>query len=89
MRLDREILSVTGGEFDKTVLMENSSGRIRLLHEKDSATGAPRYVETTAPTDATMLQRLYDLESSPRANRGDRNGRGLEWRSRSAGWRCC
>ena len=68
VRLDREVLSVTGGEFDKTVLMENLSGRIRLLHEKDSATGALRYVETTAPTDATMLQRLYDLESSPRAN---------------------
>ena len=25
-------------------------------------------VEATAPTDATMLQRLYDLEASPRAN---------------------
>ena len=30
---------------------------------------APRYVETTAPTDATMLQRLFDVEANPTANR--------------------
>ena len=29
---------------------------------------APRYVETTAPTDATMLQRLFDVEANPTAN---------------------
>ena len=28
----------------------------------------PRYVETTAPTDATMLQRLFDVEANPTAN---------------------
>ena len=30
---------------------------------------APWYVETTAPTDATMLQRLFDFEAYPTANR--------------------
>ena len=29
---------------------------------------APRYVETTAPTNATMLQRLFDVEANPTAN---------------------
>lgn len=68
VRLEREILSVTGGESGKTVLLENVAGQIRLLHEKDSSAGASQYVDTTAPTDATMLQRLYDLEANPRAN---------------------
>ena len=68
VRLDREVLSVTGGAFDRTVLLENVDGRTRLLDERDAAADAPRYVETSAPTDATMLQRLYDAEASPRAN---------------------
>ena len=29
---------------------------------------APRYVETAAPPDATMLQRLFDVEANPTAN---------------------
>ena len=29
----------------------------------------PTYIETTAPTDATMLQRLFDFEAHPTANR--------------------
>ena len=51
IKVDREILSVTGGKlncgrsctpFDKTVLLENISGRIRLLHEKDFMDGTER-----------------------------------------------
>lgn len=82
VRLDREILRVDGGAFKDTVLLENVSGQGRLLHEKNSGNGvssiadgmqvvlrdAPRYVETTAPTDATMLQRLFDVEANPTAN---------------------
>ena len=45
VRLEREVLSATGREFNRTVLLENVSGRIRLLHEKNSAAGAPVYVE--------------------------------------------
>ena len=67
--VDREILTVTGGKFDKTILIENISGRIRLLHEKDFIAGTENYVETSAPIDTTMLQRLYDLETNSRANR--------------------
>lgn len=83
-RLEREVLRVDGGAFDDAVLLENVSGQGRLLHEKNSGNGAsptaagttqavvlrdaPRYVETTAPTDATMLQRLFDVEANPTAN---------------------
>ena len=68
VRLEREVLRVTGGKFDGTVLFENLGGRTRLLPEKDIMNGVPHYVETTVPVDATMLQRLYDLEANPIAN---------------------
>ena len=79
VRLDREVLSVTGGVFaERTILLENDSGRIRLLDESNlvsasdsdsESRGFPgHYRETTAPTDATMLQRLYEEESNARAN---------------------
>ena len=67
IQLDREALNVIGEEFGKTVLLENDAGRIRLLNEKGFMDGARNYVETTASTDATMLQRLYDPEANPRA----------------------
>ena len=68
VNVDREILSVTGGKFDKTILLENISGRIRLLQEKDFVDGTVNYVETRAPRDATMLQHLYDSEINSRVN---------------------
>ena len=67
IRLDREVLNVIGDGFDRTVLLENNAGRIRLLNEKGFMNGARSYVETNASTDATMLQRLYDPEANPRA----------------------
>ncbi len=70
IRIDREILSVTGGKFDKTILLENISGQIRLLQEKNFMDdGKGSYIETNAPIDTTMLQLIYDLEIHPRANR--------------------
>lgn len=74
VRLEREILRVDGGAFDDTVLLENDSGQGRLLNEKNPGIYAPptadvsTYVGTTAPTDATMLQRLCDVEANPTAN---------------------
>ena len=74
VRLEREVLRVDGGAFDDTVLLENVSGQGRLLHEKNPSRYAPptadvsTYVATTAPTDATMLQRLSDVEANPTAN---------------------
>ncbi len=75
--LNRELLSVTGGAFaEKTILLENTAGRIRLLDEReftrprhsDPEQSPGLYRETSASTDATMLQRLYDEESNPRAS---------------------
>ena len=77
IRLDREILNVTGEGFDKTVLLENNAGRIRFLNEQGFTSGARNYAETTASTDATMLQRLYD----PEANR-----RAIHFKRYMAGW---
>ena len=68
IKVDREILSVTGRKFDKTILLENISGRIRLLHEKDFIDGRENYEKKSAPVDTTMLQRLYDGETNARAN---------------------
>ncbi len=69
IRVDREILTVTGGKFDKTVLLNNISGRIQLLDEKDFMDGMENYFETSASRDATMLQRLYDSENNVCVNR--------------------
>ena len=69
--LASESLRVTGGRFSDTVLLGNRNGSVRLLHEKrfvEGQTTGPAYVETTAPTDTTMLLRLYDLETNRRAN---------------------
>lgn len=80
-RVEYESLKLSGRDFDGTVLMENKAGSVRLLHEKRyllpsdqviSTENRPSnlwaYVETSAPTDATMLFRLYDLETNRRAN---------------------
>jgi hypothetical protein len=66
-----ERLKLTGGRFRDTVLLENLEGRVKLLHEKrflGECLSGPEFVETTAPTESTMLFRLYDLETNPRAN---------------------
>ncbi len=71
--VQRESLRVSGGRFSDTVLLENEGGRVKLLHEKRFLRAVPvetepRYVETLAPTNATMLFRLFDLETNQRAN---------------------
>lgn len=61
-----ESLKLTGGGFVDQVLLENSAGDVRLFHEKSPYPDP--YVRTNAPTTATMLCRLYDLETNRRAN---------------------
>jgi len=67
-----ETLKLSGGKFADTVLLDNSAGNVRLLHEKRFLKGSmpsePAYVDTVAPTDTTMLCRLYDLETNQRSN---------------------
>ena len=67
--LNREILSVSGNGFDKTVLMRNVDGETRILHEKKYSEGTEYYIFTTATQNATMLQHLYDPISHPRSYR--------------------
>ncbi len=82
-RVEYESLRVTGGAFNDTTILENKAGSVRLLHEKRfvqsfgqlvTPSSAPlldadfAYVETNAPTDTTMLFRLFDLETNRRAN---------------------
>ena len=69
LAVQREVLVVSGGGFNNTVLIQNEAGQARLLHEtRKSLGGAEQYVATNAPVDATMLSRLYDLKDNPRAN---------------------
>jgi predicted ATPase len=69
-----ECLNVSGERFNNIVLLENKEGHVRLLHEKRFLEQAiqvipvPAYVETTAPPEASMLSRLFDLETNQRAN---------------------
>lgn len=69
VKVEREILSVTGGKFEQTILLKNIFGRIQLLDEKDFMDGMENYFETSASRDATMLQRLYDSENNVCVNR--------------------
>ena len=68
VRLHREALRVTGGGFDKTALFDNKSGRVQVLNEKEYLEGKKSYDETTAPTETTILQRLYDPNTNSRSN---------------------
>jgi predicted ATPase len=66
-----ETLRLTGDGFQDTTLLENKAGAVKLLHEPAFLRESPRetvHVETTAPTDQTLLSRLYDLKTNPRAN---------------------
>ena len=68
VRVEVERLTVTGGKFDKTILLENISGQSRILDEKKFMAGTESYVETTVPRDTTLVQCLYDFENHARAH---------------------
>lgn len=68
VRVEVERLTVTGGKFDKTILLENISGRSRILDEKKFVAGTESYFETTVPRETTLVQRLYDFENHARAH---------------------
>ncbi len=68
LEVDTEKLVVTGEAFDGVTLLENTRQGVRLLHEAKHVAGRGHYAETSAPRDATMLQRLYDLQTNPRAS---------------------
>ncbi len=69
LAVDKESLVVSGPGLSNAPLIANTRGDIRLLHEtRTLALGQSHHVSTTAPLDATMLSRLYDLKDNPRAN---------------------
>jgi predicted ATPase len=68
LEVDSETLRVRSKAFDDAVLVENTRERVRLLHETSFLPGQSHYVESSVPREATMLHRLYDVESNPRAN---------------------
>ena len=80
LNVEEEFLTLTGGRFKETPLIENRGGQVRLLHEQRFLANSPdSYVETTAPTDTTVLCRLYDLETNQMANQFKRYLQGWEY----------
>lgn len=65
-----ERLIISGGVFgSETMLLDNTAGDVRLLHEgKYFRKEKEEYVDTTAPANITMLNRLYDLQHNKYAN---------------------
>lgn len=66
--VERETLRVDGEGFDDVALVENTRDGVLVLHELDYLQGRENRTRTSAPRDATMLQRLYDVDTNPRAN---------------------
>ncbi len=65
----QETLTGTGGGFTQTPLLENVGGQVKLLHEERFRASSPEsIVRTSAPTDTTMLCRLYELGTNRCAN---------------------
>ena len=63
-----ERLVLTGGRFAQTVLLDCTNEQAQLLHEEQFLQGSTYQAKTLSPSDATMLSRLYDLQSNRRAN---------------------
>lgn len=69
LRVAEETLTVTGGAFRETVLLDRRDRQAKLLNEEDYITkgGVVSYAEATADNDATMLSRLYERKDNPLA----------------------
>jgi predicted ATPase len=68
LKVIKETLTVTGGPFKQTPLLENDGHQAKMLHEKRFVQQyQDPHVLTLAPEDTTMLSKLYELEDNPRA----------------------
>jgi predicted ATPase len=66
-----EILKVTGGHFNSVVLLENKYGASKILNEKAYKTNRTideQYVPTHISPDNTLLNKLFEFETSSLAN---------------------
>jgi len=67
-RVLSEKLNVSGGDLGDTVLLANDGSRVKLLHEQRFLKkSGEAWIETRAPSDSTMLSKLYELETNPTA----------------------
>lgn len=69
LRVEQEQLSLSSREFADTVLLKNDGREATMLHEEQHAKGDPEpYTpKTLSPQDATMLSKLYELDTNRRA----------------------
>lgn len=64
LHVAEERLVINGPGFKNSTLLENNGRQARMLHE---GSDQEYRAETLAPADATMLSKLYELESNRRA----------------------
>lgn len=64
LAVEKEVLRVNGPGFDDVELISNDGHEANLRHERSDELYSPK---TLAPRDATMLCRLYELETNRRA----------------------
>lgn len=68
LRVSQEQLVCDGGPFKKAHLIDNDGHEARLLHEEQVGHQSEPYSpKTLSPPNATMLSKLYDLETNRRA----------------------
>ena len=67
LNVRNERLAVTGGKFKDTVLLDNDGREAVLFHEEQVGEPSPYTPKTLAPVGATMLSKLYELETNRRA----------------------
>ena len=68
LQVRKERLSVTCAGFDNVVLLENDGREALLTHERQvTESESPHRPRTLAPKNATMLSKLFELETNRRA----------------------
>ena len=78
LQVRKERLSVTCAGFDNVVLLENDGREALLTHEQQvTQSESPHRPRTLAPKNATMLSKLFELETNRRA---------ILFRNYLAGW---
>ncbi len=69
LRVLREQLSMSSDRFGFAKLLGKEGDNVQLLHEGTlERENTQDFVLTTSPSDVTMLNRLYDLQTNARAN---------------------
>ncbi len=68
LRTQHESLTVRGPSFPEATLIKSDGQSVQLLHETRhlKQQGEP-FVDTRAPSGSSMLSKLYELETNPRA----------------------